>query len=200
MTKTEHEKLLAGEEYNYRDPGIRQMLSRARKLLPQVNDLNDLEQRNKAIYELFNHVGKNLVINGKISVLYGNHLTFGDDDFINDNVRFQDSNLITLGDRVIVAPDVKFYCGEHAIDAQQRWGQAMALGTGGGFGDRWWLWGHGVFGDMVALGTGNAFGGTVALRTNGGSGDTVALRTGGGTVQAEVPAVPPAPPRPHTRR
>lgn len=121
MTKTEHEKLLAGEEYNYRDPGIRQMLSRARKLLPQVNDLNDLEQRNKAIYELFNHVGKNLVINGKISVLYGNHLTFGDDDFINDNVRFQDSNLITLGDRVIVAPDVKFYCGEHAIDAQQRW-------------------------------------------------------------------------------
>lgn len=122
MTKTEHEKLLAGEEYNYRDPGIRQMLSRARKLLPQVNDLNDLEQRNKAIYELFNHVGKNLVINGKISVLYGNHLTFGDDDFINDNVRFQDSNLITLGDRVIVAPDVKFYCGEHAIDAQQRWG------------------------------------------------------------------------------
>lgn len=122
MTKTEHEKLLAGEEYNYRDPVIRQMLSRARKLLPQVNDLNDLEQRNKAIYELFNHVGKNLVINGKISVLYGNHLTFGDDDFINDNVRFQDSNLITLGDRVIVAPDVKFYCGEHAIDAQQRWG------------------------------------------------------------------------------
>lgn len=122
MTKTEHEKLLAGEEYNYRDPGIKQMLSRARKLLPQVNDLNDLEQRNKAIYELFNHVGKNLVINGKISVLYGNHLTFGDDDFINDNVRFQDSNLITLGDRVIVAPDVKFYCGEHAIDAQQRWG------------------------------------------------------------------------------
>lgn len=122
MTKTEHEKLLAGEEYNYRDPGIRQMLSRARKLLPQVNDLNDLEQRNKAIYELFNHVGKNLVINGKISVLYGNHLTFGDEDFINDNVRFQDSNLITLGDRVIVAPDVKFYCGEHAIDAQQRWG------------------------------------------------------------------------------
>lgn len=122
MTKTEHGKLLAGEEYNYRDPGIRQMLSRARKLLPQVNDLNDLEQRNKAIYELFNHVGKNLVINGKISVLYGNHLTFGDDDFINDNVRFQDSNLITLGDRVIVAPDVKFYCGEHAIDAQQRWG------------------------------------------------------------------------------
>lgn len=122
MTKTEHEKLLAGEEYNYRDPGIRQMLSRARKLLPQVNGLNDLEQRNKAIYELFNHVGKNLVINGKISVLYGNHLTFGDDDFINDNVRFQDSNLITLGDRVIVAPDVKFYCGEHAIDAQQRWG------------------------------------------------------------------------------
>ena len=30
--------------------------------------------------------------------------------------------MITLGDRVIIAPDVKFYCGEHAIDATKRWG------------------------------------------------------------------------------
>ena len=32
------------------------------------------------------------------------------------------------------------------------------MGTGDGYGDRWWLWGQ-----VVALGTGSGFGGTVAL-------------------------------------
>lgn len=109
MTKTEHEKLLAGEEYDYRDLELRKMIAKAHRLIPVINDL-------------FGHVGEGLTINGKIDVLYGNHISFCDNDFINDNVRFQNSNLITLGDRVIIAPDVKFYCGEHAIDATKRWG------------------------------------------------------------------------------
>lgn len=123
MTKTEHEKLLAGQEYDYHDPEIRQMLTKARKLMVKVNDLTKPDERLQAMQDLFGHIGDNLIINGKIDVLYGNHLSFGNDDFINDNVRFQDSNLITLGDRVIIAPDVKFYCGEHAVDASKRWGR-----------------------------------------------------------------------------
>lgn len=122
MTKSEHEKLLAGEEYDYRDPELKGMIAKAHRLLPVINDLSDPEKRQAAMKELFGHVGEGLTINGKIDVLYGNHLSFGDNDFINADVRFQDSNLITLGDRVIIAPDVKFYCGEHAIDASKRWG------------------------------------------------------------------------------
>lgn len=122
MAKNEHEKLLAGEEYDYRDPEIGAMLAKARKLMPVVNDLSDMNKRTAAIHDLFGHVGKDLAINGQIKVLYGNHMSIGDNVFINDNVRFQDSNLITLGDRVIIAPDVKFYCGEHTIDASKRYG------------------------------------------------------------------------------
>lgn len=122
MTKTEHEKLLAGQEYDYRDPELRAMLAKARQLLPLVNDLSNPDKRQAAMLDLFGHVGQNLTINGQINVLYGNHISFGDDNFINADVRFQDSNLITFGDRVIVAPDVKFYCGQHALDASKRWG------------------------------------------------------------------------------
>ncbi|WP_425334140.1 sugar O-acetyltransferase [Lactobacillus helveticus] len=121
MTKIEHEKLLAGEEYDYRDLELRKMIVKAHRLIPVINDLSDLEKRQTAINDLFGHVGEGLTINGKIDALYGNHISFCDNDFINDNVRFQNSNLITLGDRVIIAPDVKFYCGEHAIDATKRW-------------------------------------------------------------------------------
>ena len=82
-------------------------------------------------------------------------------------------------------------------------GQEMAMGTGGGFGDRQWLWGtvapcggsggvrRWLWGQAVALGARWLWGW-------GGCGCRVALRTGGGTIQAEVPAVPPSPsPSPH---
>ncbi|MCC4399587.1 sugar O-acetyltransferase [Limosilactobacillus reuteri] len=122
MSKTEHEKLLAGEEYDYRDPEIQNMLAHARKYLQIVNTEIDPNKRQHAMKELFHHIGKRVAINGQIKVLYGNHISLGDDDFINDGCRFQDANLITLGDRVVIAPDCKFYCGNHAIDANKRYG------------------------------------------------------------------------------
>lgn len=98
------------------------MLANGRKYNQLVNTETDPIKRQDAIKKLFNHVGDRLAINGHIDVLYGNHTSFGNDDFINDNCRLQDSNLITFGDRVVVAPDCKFYCGEHAIDANKRFG------------------------------------------------------------------------------
>lgn len=122
MTMTEHEKLLAGQDYDYRDPELQNMLSNGRKLIGQLNQTTDLPQKNEIIKQLFNKVGQGLTINGHFEAIYGKHISFGNDDFINGNCFFQDSNLITFGDRVIVAPDTKFYCGQHALDATKRFG------------------------------------------------------------------------------
>lgn len=122
MAKTEHEKLLAGLDYDYRDPEIQSMLQKGRKLVTDLNTTTDFNEKDQIIRELFQKVGQRPTINGHFEAIYGNHITLGDDDFINGNVFFQDSNLITLGDRVIIAPDVKFYCGEHSMDAKQRFG------------------------------------------------------------------------------
>ena len=122
MTKTEHEKLLAGEDYDYRDPELQKMLRDGKKLIQKLNQTTDLAERGTITQQLFQNVGKGLTINGHFEAIYGKHISFGDDDFINGNCFFQDSNLITFGDRVIVAPDTKFYCGQHALDARQRFG------------------------------------------------------------------------------
>ncbi|GEO63123.1 sugar O-acetyltransferase [Companilactobacillus nantensis] len=122
MTMTEHEKLLAGQDYDYRDPELQNMLSNGRKLIGQLNQTTDLSQKNDIIKQLFNKVGQGLTINGHFEAIYGKHISFGNDDFINGNCFFQDSNLITFGDRVIVAPDTKFYCGQHSLDATKRFG------------------------------------------------------------------------------
>lgn len=122
MTKTEHEKLLAGEDYDYRDPELQKMLHEGKKLIQQLNQTTDVAEKESITQQLFQSIGKGLTINGHFEAIYGKHISFGDDDFINGNCFFQDSNLITFGDRVIVAPDTKFYCGQHALDARQRFG------------------------------------------------------------------------------
>lgn len=122
MTKTEHEKLLAGQDYDYRDSEIQNMLAKARQLNLIVNQETDFSKRQQAIFSLFNEVGQNLTINGQVNILYGNHMSIGDDVFINGNCTFQDSNLISLGDRVIIGPDTKFYCGSHSLDSKGRFG------------------------------------------------------------------------------
>ena len=119
---TEHEKLLAGQDYDYRDPELQGMIQNAKNLIYDLNHETDQDKRQIVIRNLFGHVGSNLTINGQFGAIYGKHISFGDSDFINGNFYFQDSNKITLGDRVILAPDTKFYCGEHALDATKRFG------------------------------------------------------------------------------
>lgn len=122
MTMTEHEKLLAGKDYDYRDPELQQMLANGKQLIQEINTETDADKRNLTMKKLFNQSGQRLTINGHFEAIYGKHISVGDDVFINGNCFFQDSNLITLGNRVIIAPDTKFYCGEHSLDANQRFG------------------------------------------------------------------------------
>lgn len=119
---TEHEKLLAGQEYDYRDEEIQKMLKDARKLVEIINTSQNIDDRQAAIKDLFNTTGKGLTLNGQFKALYGKHISFGDNDFVNNDCDFQDSNLISLGDRVIIGPDTKLYCGSHSLDATKRFG------------------------------------------------------------------------------
>lgn len=122
MAQTEHDKLLAGQDYDYRDPELQHLLARGRQLVQQINSDTDPDKRNQAIVDLLHATGERVTINGHFEAIYGEHITVGDDVFINGNCFFQDSNRITLGDRVIIAPDTKFYCGQHSLDARKRFG------------------------------------------------------------------------------
>lgn len=119
---TEHEKLLAGQDYDYRDPELQGLIQRGRSLLQTINTSTDSVARETAIQTFFGRVGDRLTINGTFSAVYGQHIQVGDDVFINGNCTFQDSNRITLGNRVIIAPDTKLHCGAHALDATKRFG------------------------------------------------------------------------------
>lgn len=57
MTKGEHEKLLAGENYDYRDPEIQALLSRCRQLVAQLNTTSEPAERTAIIHDLFGQIG-----------------------------------------------------------------------------------------------------------------------------------------------
>lgn len=118
---TEHEKLLAGMEYDYTDPEIQDMLRRTRELRETFNAESNPAKRGELLREMLGSCGENVTVQQPVSILYGKHTSVGSDVFINGGCTLQDSARITIGDRVVIAPDIKLYCGEHAVDATQRW-------------------------------------------------------------------------------
>ncbi|KAF0336476.1 sugar O-acetyltransferase [Pediococcus acidilactici] len=120
---SEHEKLLAGKDYDYRDPEIQTMIQNAQNVTKEINQTQDFSKRMTLFKKLFADVGENVTIMSPFRVTYGKHMQLGNDVLINANANFLDANLVTIGDRVLIGPDVKFYCGEHSIDASKRFGK-----------------------------------------------------------------------------
>ncbi|WP_036613075.1 sugar O-acetyltransferase [Oribacterium sp. P6A1] len=119
---TEHEKLLAGKEYDYRDPDIQEMIVSAKKLIRKLNDTDDPKEQREYTKELLGETGEGSVVMTPFRCTYGKYISLGDNVTINMNCTFLDSNRITIGDRTLISPDVKIYCGEHNLDAGKRFG------------------------------------------------------------------------------
>lgn len=119
---TEHEKLLAGEEYDYRDPEIQDMILSAKKLVRRLNDTDEPKEQREYAENLLGKIGTGTVVMTPFRCTYGKHISLGENVTINMNCTFLDSNEITIGDRTLIAPDVKIYCGEHNIDFSKRFG------------------------------------------------------------------------------
>ncbi|MBT1153900.1 sugar O-acetyltransferase, partial [Lactiplantibacillus argentoratensis] len=46
---TEHEKLLAGQEYDYRDSELQQMIARGKKMIQEINTQTDDKKRSETM-------------------------------------------------------------------------------------------------------------------------------------------------------
>lgn len=120
---TEHEKLLKGLDYDYTDPEIQGILKKTRALVAEYNNLTDseAERKKEIVDEMFGEHGEDVTVQKPFRTLYGVHTKLGNHVFINNGCNFLDGGTITIGDRVVIAPDVKLYTGYHSLDAKERW-------------------------------------------------------------------------------
>ena len=162
MAKTELEKMMAGELYDYADEEVRAAHVRAVQLCDRYNrtERTELRLREEILRELFGSLGAAPLIEKNLRVDYGFHLRAGDNFFVNYDCVFLDVAPITFGDNVFIAPQCGFYSVNHPIDAALR-NRGVEYGKPITVGSDVWIGGHvtvcpGVtIGDNVVIGAGS---------------------------------------------
>ena len=152
--KTEKEKMLAGELYFASDPELVAERLHARKLTKQLNDSNpdETELRESIISKLIGKKGKNFWIEPPFYCDYGYNITAGDDVFFNFNCVVLDITPVTLGSRVLIAPNVQFYAATHPTEFKLR-GSLAEFGKPITIGDDVWIGGSTVICPGVTIGS-----------------------------------------------
>ena len=119
---TEHEKALAGLEYNYLDAELSAHKLRAMQLCQRLNhtDVADAAAREAIVRELFGAVGARPRVLPDFHCDNGKNIRVGDDFLANYNVTILDRAPVTFGDGVLIAPGTVITTVNHALDPEKR--------------------------------------------------------------------------------
>lgn len=120
---TEREKQAAGLPFDGANEELKKLQLRAFGLIRKLNetDIDDEITRKAIIEKLLGRAGKNLRVYLPFRVDFGCNIYTGDNVLINMNCTFLDTNKITIGERVLIAPDVKIYTAIHPLRANERY-------------------------------------------------------------------------------
>ena len=160
--KTEWEKLQSGEIYNDFDQDLFNRRVEAKKLFRAYNRLADeeVESRNDIMKQLFKSVGSNVWIEPDFRCEFGKNISIGNDVYINFGCVILDCGPVTIGNQVLIGPNVGIYDANHALDAQERMDGALIPGKIS-IGNRVWIGGGTIIlpgvtiGDDTVIGAGS---------------------------------------------
>ena len=119
---TDKEKMLAGEYYLGWDKDLTSERETAKDLLYDFNSLkpSKREERGKMIEKLFGKVGKGCWIESPFNCDYGYNITVGDNFYTNSNCCILDCAKVTIGNNVLIGPNVGIYTPSHAFEKEAR--------------------------------------------------------------------------------
>ena len=121
-TRTEVEKMKAGEMFWNSDAEISAMKSRARALADSYNRTTEdqPEERLRILKELFGDCEDDIFIKPPFYCDYGSNLHVGKRFFANFACVMLDSAPITIGDNCLIGPECGFYTVNHPMDSKTR--------------------------------------------------------------------------------
>lgn len=98
------------------------LIAKARELARRYaqTDYSDTEARRSILTKLLGKIGDRVEIDALFRCDYGKNIFIGSDVIINMNCTFVDNSPITIGDRVLIAPNVQIYTAGHPILPQER--------------------------------------------------------------------------------
>jgi maltose O-acetyltransferase len=119
-TRTEKEKMLAGESYNCLDPGLETERQKAKELLRLYNLTEVALERQNILEQLLGHIGRNSIIEPPFYCSYGQNISIRDHVFLNVMCTILDCNVVHIGHHVMIGPVVQIYTAAHHLQADTR--------------------------------------------------------------------------------
>lgn len=122
MTRTQKQKMLAGELYTAADPEIQADQLAAGVWMKRYNATLDEgpDRWHALLKERFARVGDGAIIRPPFHCDYGYNVSLGDNVFINFNCVILDVVQVTIGDGTQIGPAVQIYTADHPHDPEQR--------------------------------------------------------------------------------
>ena len=122
MTKSEKQKMLAGELYKFGGEELLADQQRAAAWMDRYNAAHDRTpaERHALLSEIFASVGAGSQIRPPFYCDYGSNISIGADVFMNFNCVILDVVPVSIGDRCQIAPGVQILAADHPRDPAQR--------------------------------------------------------------------------------
>ena len=112
--------MLAEEEY-VPDHELAELAFECSNALIKINTLPPRDtDRQTFMKKFFRHLGEHVTIKGNFNCDYGCHISIGDGTIINYNVTILDTNYVTIGNDVFIAPGVVISAATHPLNAERR--------------------------------------------------------------------------------
>jgi maltose O-acetyltransferase len=119
-SRTEKEKMLAGESYNCLDPDLKAERQKTKELLRLYNLTEAVPERQTILQQLLGQIGQNSIIEPPFYCSYGQNTHIGDHVFLNSLCTILDNNDVHIGHHVMIGPVVQIYTAAHLLQAETR--------------------------------------------------------------------------------
>lgn len=119
-SRTEKEKMLAGETYNCLDPELEAERQKTKGMLRLYNLTEAVPEQQAILRQLLGQVGQDSVIESPFYCVYGQNIHIGDHVYLNFLCTILDCNEVRIGHHVMIGPGVQIYTAAHLLQAEAR--------------------------------------------------------------------------------
>lgn len=122
IASEQFDRMLSGELYDARDPGLVAARRRAQRLLASIDACPiDAGQTRRPLFEaLFGSLGADTEIMPGLRCDYGFNISIGDRSFVDHGCVLHDCNRISIGNEALLACGVHLCTAVHPLDPKQR--------------------------------------------------------------------------------
>ncbi|MGF1697123.1 sugar O-acetyltransferase [Vibrio lamellibrachiae] len=162
---SEKQKMLAGEPYQAWDEELFQSRIECRKILRELNNsIPNTSEWRAASDELIPNA-PDAYLEPPFRCDYGSNIKLGKNFYANFNCVMLDVAEITIGDNVMLAPNVQLYTASHPLNAKERVVDGVEFGVPITIGDNAWLGGGVIVCPGINIGENSVIGaGSVVTR------------------------------------